>query len=407
MILAEIGFPVSELCALEWAQGERLLQTASVNGGELLLNGRAPKAGEIMKMPYLAQTLRELGGYGRDGFYKGRIGQEIVSIIEQTGGLMSLDDLRGHESTQDPVITTNYRGLDIFEMPPNGQGITALLALNILEGFDLSEVEHNSAQHLHYVIESLRLAFADANSFIGDPNFVPSIPIQEMLSKRYAAERRKLINPQTAIPKIQHGYPLKSSSTVYFCVVDAYGNACSFINSNYEGFGTGIVPQRCGFTLHNRGANFSLDRNSPNALHPGKRPFHTIIPGMALQDGELFGPFGVVRGSMQPQGHLQILSNLVDFGMNPQEALDAPRVQIDEGNSEGRILLEDGIPSQVKDKLKSMGHHSPMYVRGYDRMYFGNGQIITRDTESGVCCAGSDPRGDGHAVPVIGNFVLK
>lgn len=199
--LAEDGYPVGQIIGNDWARSERLIQTASPNGGEMLLNGRAPREGEIMRMPYLAQTFRELATSGKDGFYNGRIGEEIVKVVRQMGGIMSMEDLRVHKSTRDSVISTNYRGVDIFEMPPNGQGITALLALNILEGFDLSSLKHNSAQHLHYVIESLRLAFSDTRYFVADPAFVP-IPVHGMLEKGYANERRKLINPNVAIPNI-------------------------------------------------------------------------------------------------------------------------------------------------------------------------------------------------------------
>ncbi|ODM99050.1 putative gamma-glutamyltransferase YwrD [Orchesella cincta] len=398
--LAEDGYPVAEILADSWARSENLIKNASPNGGEMLLNGAAPKEGEIMKMPYLAQTFRDLAANGKTGFYEGRIGEEIVKVITNLGGNMTMEDLKDHVNTQDTVISTNYRGVDVYEMPPNGQGITALLALNILEGFDLSSLEHNSAQHLHYVIESLRLAFADTRYFVADPEFV-SIPVEGLLSKEYAETRRRLINPDTAIPSIEHGSPPNTACTVYFCVVDGQGNACSFINSNYQGFGTCIIPYHCGFTLQNRGANFSLDPNSANSLQPGKRPYHTIIPGMAVKDGELYCPFGVMGGFMQPQGHLQVISNMVDFNMNPQEALDAARIQIVGGDSAGRIQLEEGITDEVRQKLLSMGHNNPYILSGWDRIEFGMGQIIRRNPATGVLCAGSDPRSDGHAVPLV------
>ncbi|KAG4072389.1 hypothetical protein HA402_004321 [Bradysia odoriphaga] len=389
--MAEEGFPVAQVCAYYWGIEERLLQNAT-NGTEMLLDGVAPKEGEIMKMPFLAETFRELGTNNKTGFYQGRIAQAIVDVINENGGVMSLADLETHVSTQDEPIHVNYRGVDVYEMPPNGQGITALLALNILEGFNLQGMQHNSPEHLHIVIESLRLAFADARFYIADPAF-ESVPVAGLLSKDYAAERRRLISLQRAATDVEHGFPPNFSNTVYFCVVDGQGNACSFINSNYQGFGTGIVPKGCGFTLQNRGANFSLDRNHVNSLQPGKRPYHTIIPGMALKDGELYCPFGVMGGFMQPQGHLQVISNMVDFGMNPQE-----EVQIDGGTAVGQILIEDGIPIETVRILEKIGHQQPTLVTGWDRTDFGTGQIIVRNPVTGVLCAGSDPRNDGHAI---------
>ncbi|KAJ6649887.1 Glutathione hydrolase-like YwrD proenzyme [Pseudolycoriella hygida] len=394
--MAEVGFPVAPVCAYYWKESEDLLRNVA-NGSEILLNGSAPKEGEIMKMPFLAETLRQLAAHKKKGFYEGRVGEAIVDVVRETGGIMNLKDLESHVSTQDQPVHVNYRGVDVYEMPPNGQGITALLALNILEGFTVKEMEHNSPEHLHVVIESLRLAFADTRFYVADPA-IESIPVTGLLSKEYAAERKKLINLQQAISDLEHGHPQNFSNTVYFCVVDGQGNACSFINSVYQGFGTGIVPKGCGFTLQNRGANFSLDRNHINSLQPGKRPYHTIIPGMALKDGELYCPFGVMGGFMQPQGHLQVISNMIDFGMNPQEALDAPRVQIDGGKVTGRVLLEDGISEETAQILGQMGHKEPTVERGWNRTDFGTGQIIVRNPKTGVLCAGSDPRNDGHAI---------
>ncbi|KAG4072393.1 hypothetical protein HA402_004325 [Bradysia odoriphaga] len=394
--LAEEGFPVAQVSAHFWKKGEHLLQN-SANGTEILSNGVAPKEGEIMKMPFLAETFRELGTNKKPGFYQGRIAQAIVDVIRENGGVMSLADLENHVSTQDEPVHVNYRGVDVYEIPPSGQGMTALLALNILEGFNLQGMQHSSPEHLHIVIESLRLAFADARFYIADPAF-ESVPVAGLLSKDYAAHRRDKINLQEAATDLQHGYPQNFSNTVYFCVVDGQGNACSFINSNYQGFGTGIIPKGCGFTLQNRGDNFSLDPSHVNSLQPGKRPYHTIIPGMALKDGELYCPFGVMGAFMQPQGHLQVISNMVDFGMNPQEALDAPRVQISGGTAAGRIFIEDGIPVETAQVLEKIGHRQPTIVSGWKRSEFGVGQIIVRNPVTGVLCAGSDPRHDGHAM---------
>jgi gamma-glutamyltranspeptidase/glutathione hydrolase len=293
-----------------------------------------------------------------------------------------------------------YRGLRVYECPPNGQGITALLALNILEDFDIASLEPLSTQSLHLLIEALRLAFADARWYVADPKFFDA-PIQELLSKEYANKRRKLIDLQRATIDQKHGTPVSASGTVYLSVVDKFGNACSFINSNYWGFGTGIVPKGFGFTLQNRGHNFRLDPNHPNALAPRKRPYHTIIPAMVTREDEsLYASYGVMGGFMQPQGHVQVLSALVDHGLDPQSALDLSRFCIDVEESGGRVALEEGIPVNVYSELEKMGH--PVYtVRGYDRSLFGRGQVILREAETGVLCAGSDPRADGCAMALV------
>jgi gamma-glutamyltranspeptidase/glutathione hydrolase len=257
-------------------------------------------------------------------------------------------------------------------------------------------VPHSSAKHLHTLIEAVRLAFADTRWYVADPDVV-HVPVQKLLSKTYAAERRKLLNPERASVDVQRGSPVAGSDTVYFCTVDAEGNACSFINSNYSGFGTGIIPRGCGFTLQNRGSGFSLDPGHPNRLEPGKRPYHTIIPGMATLDRDLYAPFGVMGGFMQPQGHVQVIVNLVDYGMDPQEALDAPRFCILSGTAGGKVSLEDEVGVQVMSQLASMGHEV-VPCSGWARGVFGRGQIIRRDTATGVLTGGSDPRADGCAV---------
>jgi gamma-glutamyltranspeptidase/glutathione hydrolase len=250
------------------------------------------------------------------------------------------------------------------------------------------------------MIEALRLAFADSRWYVADPKF-SNVPVEELLSKEYANERRKLIDRNRAIIDPTRGTPVASSGTVYLSFVDKFGNACSFINSNYWGFGTGIVPKGFGFTLQNRGHNFNLDPNHPNALEPRKRPYHTIIPAMVTrEDGSLYASYGVMGGFMQPQGHVQVLSALVDHGLDPQSALDLPRVCIDVEEAGGQVALEEGIPANVISDLETMGH--PVYsVSGYDRSLFGRGQVILRDAETGVLCAGSDPRADGCAMPLI------
>jgi len=257
-------------------------------------------------------------------------------------------------------------------------------------------VDHSSVSHLHTLIEAMRLAFADARWYVADPDVV-HVPIRELISKEYAAERRRLIDPAGASVDVGRGSPVAGSDTVYFCTVDGEGNACSFINSNYAGFGTGLIPEGCGFTLQNRGSGVTLEEDHPNRLEPGKRPYHTIIPGMMLRDGLLHGPFGVMGGFMQPQGHVQMVVNMVDYGMGPQEALDAPRFNIIEGTSGGKVLLEEGITLETISALARMGHEV-VPSSGYARGFFGKGQIIIRDPETGVLCAGSEPRADGQAI---------
>ena len=393
--LAEEGFPVAPITARAWQRGVKQLLNGP-NANEMLIDGRAPRAGEIMKLPNLAKTFRLLIEHGKSGFYEGEVARAIVDLLQSLGGVMTLEDLKSHESTFDDPISTNYRGVEVFEMPPNGQGITALIALNILEEFELNELHPLSTKRFHLLIEALRIAFADTRWYVADPA-VENIPINELLSKEYAKSRRKLIKDDKATKDLKHGYPFSSSDTVYFSIVDGDGNACSFINSNYMGFGTGLIPKGFGFTLQNRGANFSLDPSHPNALKPGKRPYHTIIPGMALKDGELYSSFGVMGGFMQPQGHVQVLVNMIDHGMDPQEALDHPRFCITDGTSNGKIALEEGIPVKVMSQLSLMGH-DVFPLTGHARAIFGRGQIINREPKSGVLIAGSDPRADGLAI---------
>ncbi len=395
--LASEGFPVAPITSYSWQRGAQNQLKSAPNGHELTIDGRGPKPGEIFRNPNLARTFEIVAQGGRDAFYQGEIAESIVSVIREAGGCMSMEDLATHSSTWDEPISVTYRGLRVYECPPNGQGITALIALNILEGFELSSLPSLSTERLHLMIESMRLAFADSRWYVADPKF-SNVPVQELLSKEYANERRKLINKSQATIDPKRGTPVSSSGTVYLSVVDKFGNACSFINSNYWGFGTGIVPKGFGFTLQNRGHNFSLDPDHPNRLEPRKRPYHTIIPAMVTrEDGSLYASYGVMGGFMQPQGHMQVLSALVDDGFNPQSALNLPRFCIDVEEAGGRVALEDGIPERVVSELEKMGH--PVYrVSGYDRSLFGRGQVILRDVETGVLCAGSDPRADGCAM---------
>ena len=393
--LAEDGFPVAPLTARAWALGVSSLKSGP-HSEEMLIDGRAPRTGELMRNPTLAQTFRTLADHGKQGFYEGRIAEAIVELLDSKCGVMTTEDLKYHKSTFPDPISVDYKGTEVVEIPPNGQGITALIALNILEGYSLEGIKHSSVSHLHTLIEAMRIAFADARWYIADPDIV-HVPIDELISKGYAAERRRLINSAAALVTVGRGSPFAGSDTVYFCTVDGEGNACSFINSNYMGFGTGLIPKGCGFTLQNRGANFTLEKGHPNRLEPEKRPYHTIIPGMMLRDGLLHGPFGVMGGFMQPQGHVQVVVNMVDYGMNPQEALDAPRFNIVDGTSGGNVLLEEGIAPETIAALTSLGH-KVVPASGYTRVSFGRGQIILRDPETGILCAGSDSRADGQAV---------
>jgi gamma-glutamyltranspeptidase / glutathione hydrolase len=401
--LAERGFPVTPITAYFWSRS--ILRLTSAPGGEVMtIEGRSPQAGEIFKNPGLARTLRRIAEGGKSAYYKGEIAEAIARAVQQAGGCLSMDDLATHTSTWELPISTTYRGLRVWECPPNGQGLAALLALNLLEGFDLTCLPPLSTQRLHLMIEAMRLAFADTRWYVADPAFSPA-PLDWLLSKAYADERRRLIRLDQATIDQEHGTPTSSSDTVYLSVVDAEGNACSFINSNYMGFGTGIVPAGWGFTLQNRGLGFSLNPSHSNALVPRKRPYHTIIPGMVTVDSNksagipnlLYASFGVMGGYMQPQGHVQVLVALSDDQSDPQAALDQPRFCIDDGTAGGLVALEDGIPQKVLHELGKLGH-AVYSVSGQERAVFGRGQVICRDAETGVLCGGSDPRADGCAM---------
>ena len=395
--LAEQGFPVSPLIARSWAAQEDLLREASPQGGELLIDGRAPRPAELWTNPGLANVMHELAEGGADAYYEGRAATAIVDALASLGGRMSAADLAGHRSTFEPPISTTYRGHRVHECAPNGQGLTALIALNILEGFDVAALPARSTAYLHTAIEALRLAFADARTYIADPEAV-AVPTAGLLAKQYAADRRQLIDPANATADPAAGSPLAATDTVYLSAVDGEGNACSFINSNCWGFGTGIVPAGCGFSLQNRGTCFRLTPGHPNALGPNKRPYHTIIPAVATRaDGSLFACFGVMGGFHQPQGHVQVLVNLIDRAMDPQSALDEPRFSI-QPHPDNEVYLEESVPEAVRAELRRMGH-SIVSLRDLERAGpLGKGQIIVRDPESGVLIGGSDPRGDGAAV---------
>jgi gamma-glutamyltranspeptidase/glutathione hydrolase len=399
--LAEQGFPVAPTTAWFWQRAAQGQLAKAVNGLELTLDGRGPRAGEIFQNKGLARTLKLIAESGKQAFYQGEIAQAIAAVVKEAGGCLAESDLAMHTSTWDTPISVLHHGLRIWECPPNGQGLAALLALNLLEGFDLAMLPPLSVDRLHVMIEAMRLAFADARAYIADPAMM-DVPLEGLLSMDYSDKRRTLIDPKRANPSLRAGTPLAVSDTVYFSVVDCWGNACSFINSNYMGFGTGIVPRGWGFSLQNRGHNFRLDPTHPNALAPGKRPYHTIIPALATraQDDSLFASFGVMGGFMQPQGHLQVAVALADDHLDPQAALDQPRWCIEPEDSNGLTALEAGIPLEVMAGLAERGH--PVRpVTGMGRALFGRGQIILRDPVTGVLCGGSDPRADGLAMATL------
>jgi len=396
--LAERGFPVSPLTSIFWQRGAERQLAKAPNGRELTIEGRGPMPGELFQNPNLAKTFRLVAEGGKEAFYQEEIAEAIVNVLHENGGVMTLNDLSSHCSTFEAPIHTDYHNVRIWECAPNGQGLAALLALNILEAYPLKEMDPLSAERLHLMIEAMRIAFADARRYVADPTFSIA-PLKELLSKEYAAHRRKLINPAKANPQIRYGAPFSQSNTVYLSVVDEEGNACSFINSNYMGFGTGIVPKGFGFTLQNRGHNFSLDPHHPNTLAPGKRPYHTIIPAMAthIDDNSLYASYGVMGGFMQPQGHVQVTVGMVDDQLDPQSILDRPRFNIEPDMISSAVSIEEEFPIITISRLSKMGH-TIKTVGGLQRALFGRGQIIMRNRASGVLCAGSDPRADGCAM---------
>lgn len=390
---AREGVPVSPVFGATWALPENVeLLRSSPHTGDYLPGGEPPHVGQIVRLPDLANTLQAIAEQGPNAFYTGPVADAIVRTLQTAGGVMTHDDLAAHGSTWETPLMSDYRDVTVVECPPNGQGLAALLALNIAEGFSLGDLAWDSPERLHVLIESMRLAFADARQYIADPA-AQAVPVAELLNKDYAAQRRQLIQPDRAMAPPSYGTPLPGSDTVYLSVVDGEGNACSFINSLYHNFGTGIVAEGTGVFLQNRGAGFSLDPEHPNALAPGKRPYHTIIPALALRKGRLWASFGVMGGFMQPQGHLQVLSALVDDGLDPQAALDRLRFCLIDGLPDSTVLLEEGLPAQTIAHLAELGHRVQV-VSGLDRRRFGSGQIILRDA-AGVLYGGSDPRKDG------------
>ncbi|MBU1822021.1 MAG: gamma-glutamyltransferase family protein, partial [Bacteroidetes bacterium] len=349
--------------------------------------------------PDLARTYEQIAKGGRDAFYKGTIANQLEAYFRKAGLYLRKDDLAATLSTWVEPVSVNYRGYDVYELPPNGQGIAVLQMLNILESYDLKAMGHNSADYLHTLIEAKKLAFEDRARFYADPAF-SKIPLKTLLSKEYAAKRRQLISPETTLKKIEAGEAiLKEGDTVYLTVADDEGNVVSLIQSNMLEFGSGLVPDGLGFVLQNRGSSFSLQPGHANVYEPGKRPFHTIIPAFVLKDGQPFLSFGVMGGAMQPQGHVQILCNIIDFGMNVQEAGDAARFS-HSGSSEptgttmtdgGQVALESGISAEVRIGLQKKGHHL------IDKDFFGGYQAILIDTARKVYHGASEMRKDGQA----------
>jgi gamma-glutamyltranspeptidase/glutathione hydrolase len=399
---AESGFPVTELIAHHWAASVPILSGQPGAFAETFApGGRAPVKGELFRNPDLARTLRRLADGGRDIFYRGSIADEIDAFMRANGGWLRKLDFERHTSTWVDPVSVNYRGYDIWELPPNGQGIAALQMLNILEGYDLRAMGLNSAEALHVMIEAKKLAFEDRAKFYADPDF-SRIPLRGLLSKSYADERRKLISLEVAALRVDAGNPaLHDGDTIYLTTADSAGNMVSLIQSNYRGMGTGVVVPGLGFGFQNRGEMFVIEpRDHANAYAPGKRPFHTIIPAFITKDGEPWVSFGLMGGAMQPQGHVQIVVNLIDFGLNLQEAGDAARWQHD-GSTDydkplmttgGHVFMEQGIPWDTKAELLRRGHQ----LR-YDLGGFGGYQAIQRDSRNGVWIGASESRKDGHA----------
>jgi gamma-glutamyltranspeptidase/glutathione hydrolase len=396
---ARNGFPVTEIIAEGWAANARVLAQYPGFKETFMPNGRAPLKGEIFRNPLLANTLTAIAEGGRDAFYKGDIAQRIEIYMRAQGGYLTAADLAAHRSEWVDPVSTNYRGYDVWELPPNTQGVAALQMLNILEAYDLKALGFGSAEYLHLFVEAKKLAFEDRARFYADPEFA-KIPLKALVSKDYAAKRRKLITQKAAAEYPVDTKALDQSDTIYMTVADAAGNMVSLIQSNYRGMGSGMTPTGCGFILQDRGELFALTKGHANVYAPGKRPFHTIIPAFVTKDGKPWASFGVMGGAMQPQGHVQVLVNLIDFGMNLQEAGDVPRVRHD-GSSEptgeqmrdgGRVVLENGYSPAVVKALEARGHKVKVANDGD----FGGYQAILRNAE-GVYFGASESRKDGAA----------
>lgn len=390
---AERGYPVPAISQRVWRNAlERVhvhLTGEEFNGLPAVFapEGRAPRVGEIWRNPEMARTLRLIAETNADAFYSGEIAERLVDFAAHTGGFMTAEDLAGHTSDWVAPISTSYRGYDVWEMPPSTQGLAVLLALNILDGWNLSQFPRDSVESVHRQLEAMKLAFADVHHFVADPEHA-SVPTEELLSKSYAARRRALIGERSLLPTA--GDP-SSSDTTYLCTADAGGMMVSLIQSTFHGFGAHIVVPGTGFPLQNRGHGFSLAENHVNLLAPRKRPFHTLIPGFLTQEGRAIGPFGVMGGHMQPQGHVQMMVNTLDYGLDPQSSLGMPRWSWWEGRS---IKLEPGAAA-LAEELRVRGHNVDVTP---EVDWAGRGQIIWRlSDDAGGYIAGSEPRADGQA----------
>jgi gamma-glutamyltranspeptidase/glutathione hydrolase len=405
---AREGHPVHQTIAYYWERSVPRLSKFPGFTEQFTIEGRAPRTGEMWKNPYLADTLQKIADGGRDAFYKGDIARTIDTYFKANGGFLSYEDMAAHQGEWVEPVSTNYRGVDVWELPPNGQGIAALQMLNVLEGYDFSRIPFGSPEHVHLLVEAKKLAFADRARWYADPAFQPA-PVARLISKPYARDRAKLISPDKVLREVQPGTPkeLEEGDTIYLTVGDRDGMMVSLIQSNYRGMGSGMAPTGLGFILQDRGEMFVLNgcegaTPHPNCYAPGKRPFQTIIPAFLTKDGKPWVSFGVMGGAMQPQGHVQIVMNLVDFGMTLQEAGDAPRVQHD-GSTDpvgsakamtdgGVVQLESGFPYETVRALMDKGHHVEWALGPY-----GGYQAIKRDPDTGVYYGASESRKDGQA----------
>lgn len=395
---ARNGFPVTELIAHYMHLSSKRLSKYPGFKETYMPNGKTPAKGEIFKNPYLANTYQLLAEKGRDAFYKGQIAKTIAGYIKRMEGFLSYDDLASHQSEWVEPVSTSYRGYDVWELPPNGQGIAALQILNILEQYDIKNMGFGSAEYLHVFIEAKKLAFEDRAKYYSDPAF-NKIPVKKLISKDYAIKRKAQIDKDKASESYDAG-KLEKGNTIYLTVADKEGNMVSLIQSNYRGMGSGMTPDSLGFILQDRGELFSLKKGHFNCYAPGKRPFHTIIPAFVTKDGKPFMSFGVMGGSMQPQGHAQILVNIIDFGMNLQEAGDAPRIRHGGSsqstgeimNDGGTVFLESNFLYQTIRELMNKGHKIQFTTGGY-----GGYQAIMFDEKNGVYFGASESRKDGQA----------
>ncbi len=398
---AEEGRPVPQVIAAAWNRSARIFGDKPGFAATFLPAGKAPREGEIFRNPDLAKSLRLIADRGRDAYYEGAIAEAFVAFSEAHGGFFTMEDFRNHRSDWIEPVGTDYRGVTLYELPPNGQGIAALTMLNILEGYDLTAMGRDSADFWHVMVEAKKLAFEDRARFYADLDFM-GVPVEGLISKEYGRERAKLIDMSRAQRRITVGNPgLYHGDTTYLTVADKDGNMVSLIQSNYTGFGSGYVLEGWGFGIQDRGGLFSLDPDSPNYLEPGKRPFHTIIPAFAMKDGKPWLSFGVMGGDMQPQGHVQILVNMVDFGMNLQEAGDAARYY-HAGSSDPRgstmtdggiLYLESGVPDEVRRELTRRGHRLGTITGPY-----GGYQAVLRNHATGVYAGATESRKDGCAL---------